>query len=160
MREIGFALLFGAPPFIEQGTFQRPDGLLFGNACVGNAVEVPHHELLLILGAQLAVLREVPAVMVLLQLERQALVVLVRHQVEDVLLQVGAGAADGVNFPLANHLGERQAEFGSAHGAGQRHEHLSAMVEVVLVSMGRLFKHRGVEMPVVVMDKFADVAHH
>ena len=108
---------------------------------------MPHHELLLILGAQLAIVRE-------------AHVVIVRHQVEDVLLQVGAGAADGVNLPLADHLGERQAEFGRAHGAGQRHEHLPAVVEVAPVSIGRVDERHGVEVPVMVMDEFADLAHY
>ena len=79
-----------------------------------------------------------------------------RHQVEDVLLQIGAGAADGVNLPLANHLGERHAEFGRAHGAGQRHEHLPAVAEVLLISNGRLHERPGVEVPVIAMDEFSD----
>ena len=29
-------------------------------------------------------------------------------------------------LPLADHLGERQAELGRAHGARERHEHLAA----------------------------------
>jgi len=34
--------------------------------------------------------------------------------------RTGAGAADAVNLVLADHLGERQAELGGAHGAGDR----------------------------------------
>ena len=83
----------------------------------------------------------------------------VRDQVEDVFLQVGTGAADGVNLALADHLGERQAQFGRAHGAGEGHEHLPALVEVAHVSIGRIDERHGVEMPVMVMDEFADLAH-
>ena len=51
---------------------------------------------------------------------RHALVVRVRHQVEDVLLEVGAGAADRVHLARADHLGERDAELRRAHRAGER----------------------------------------
>ena len=108
---------------------------------------MPGQQLLLVLGGQLAVVRD-------------AHVVIVGHQVEDVLLEVGAGAADGVHLVLADHLGERQAELGRAHGAGERHQHLAALVEVAHVGIGRVHERRGVEMPVVVMDEFADLAHH
>jgi hypothetical protein len=34
-----------------------------------------------------------------------------RHEIEDVFLKIGAGAADAVNLVLADHLGQRQAQF-------------------------------------------------
>ena len=101
---------------------------------------------LLVLGGQVAVVRH-------------ALVVVVRHEVEDVLLEIGAGAADGVDLVLADHLGEREAELGGAHGAGERHQHLAALLEVAPVGVGRVDERRGVEVPVMVMDEFADLAH-
>ncbi len=36
-----------------------------------------------------------------------ALIEVVRHQVEDIFFEIGAGAADGVDFILANHFGKR-----------------------------------------------------
>ena len=39
---------------------------------------------------------------------RNALVVIVRDEVENVLFQIRAGAADGVNFVLPDHLGKRK----------------------------------------------------
>ena len=107
---------------------------------------MPIEELFLIFGAELAIVRE-------------ALVVIVRDQVENVFFEVGAGPADRVNLLLADHLGERQTEFGRAHRAGQRHEHLPALVEVAPVSIGRVDERPGVEVPVMVTNEFADLAH-
>ena len=62
-------------------------------------------------------------------------------------------------LPCADHLGERQAELGRAHRAGQGDEHLAAVVEVRCVTLGRVDERRGVEVPVVVIDEVADLAH-
>jgi hypothetical protein len=56
---------------------------------------------------------------------RHALVVIVRDEIEDVLLEIRAGAADGVDLVLPDHFRQREAEFRRAHRAGQRHEHLA-----------------------------------
>jgi hypothetical protein len=61
---------------------------------------------------------------------RDALVEIVGDEVEDVLFEIRASADDAVDFSLANHFGKRNAEFGSAHGAGEGHEHDPAIVEV------------------------------
>ena len=61
---------------------------------------------------------------------RDALVVVVRDEIEDVFLEIGAGAADAVNLVLADHLGERKAELGGAHGAAEGDEHFAAGGEV------------------------------
>jgi hypothetical protein len=62
--------------------------------------------------------------------------VVVRDQIEDVLFQIGAGAADGVHLVAADHLGQRQTELGRAHGAGETDQHLTALVEVSAVALG------------------------
>ena len=90
---------------------------------------------------------------------RHALVVIVRHEVEDVLLEVGAGAADAVHLVLADHFGERKAELGGAHRAGEGDEHLAAVGEVIDVALGRVDQRGGVEMAVVVLDESRNRRH-
>ena len=82
-----------------------------------------------------------------------------RDEVEDVLLEIRARAADRVHLVAADHLGERQAELGRAHGARERDEHLPAAVEVLHVGIRRVDERRAVEMPVVVADEIRDCAH-
>ena len=55
---------------------------------------------------------------------RHALVMIVRDEIVNVLFQIRAGAANSVDFVLANHFGERKAQLGGAHGARERDEHL------------------------------------
>ena len=62
-------------------------------------------------------------------------VVVVGHQVVDVLLQVGAGAGDAVDLVLADHLGQRQAQLGGAHRACQRDQHFSTVVDELFVGL-------------------------
>jgi len=85
-----------------------------------------------------------------------AFVVVVRHQVENVFLQVRAGAADAVDFVLANHLRQRNAEFSRTHGAGDGHEHLAARIEQLFVIFGRVDQGRRIEMAIVQLDKRRD----
>ncbi len=87
-----------------------------------------------------------------------ALVVVVGDEVEDVLLEVGAGADDGVDLVLADHLGEGEAELGGGHGAGEGDEHLAAGLQVGLVALGGVDEGGGVEVAVVVGQKLRDRA--
>ena len=57
---------------------------------------------------------------------RDALVEIVRNQIENIFFEIRAGAADAMNFVLADHLGQREPEFGRAHRAREGHEHLAA----------------------------------
>ena len=114
---------------------------IFGNAGnVRHAVHVPIEQILLIGGGEMAVVRN-------------ALVIVVRDQVENILLQIRARADDGVDFVLTDHRRERDAEFGGGHRARQRHEHLAAGLEVGLIALGRIDQRRGVKMPVMLRDK-------
>ncbi len=83
----------------------------------------------------------------------------VRDEVEDVLLEIRARAADRMDLAAADHLGERQAELGRAHGARERHEHLPAGVEVPHIGIRRVDERRAVEMPIVMADEIRDCAH-
>ncbi len=84
---------------------------------------------------------------------RNALVEIVRHEVEDVFFEVGAGAADAVNLVLADHLGERQAELGGAHGAGDGDEHFAARSKVRDIAICCVNKGCGVEVAIVMLDE-------
>ena len=78
---------------------------------------------------------------------------IVRDEVEDVFLEVRAGAADAVNLARADHLRQRHAELGRAHRAGQRDEHRAAAIEMRDVAVGRVAQRRGVEVAVVMIDE-------
>jgi hypothetical protein len=110
---------------------------------VGDPVELPVEECLLVGRCQVAVVGDPD-------------VVVVGHQVEQVLLEVGAGAADGVHLALPDHLGQGQAELGGGHGAGQGDQHAPVIVEELLVGAGGVDQGGGVEVAVVVADELFD----
>jgi hypothetical protein len=58
-----------------------------------------------------------------------------------------------MNLVLANHFGERQAEFGGAHGAADGDEHLAARGEQGIVGFSGIDQGGGIEMAIVVLDK-------
>ncbi len=128
------------------GALDAADRLVLGDAGVGHAVQVLVEQLFFLLGRQVAVVRN-------------AHVVIVRDEVEDVFLEVGARAADRVHLAAADHLGERQAQLGGAHGARERDQHLAAAVQVLHVGIGRVDERRAVEMPIVMTDEIRDSAH-
>ena len=88
-------------------------GFFFGDARVGDAIQVMFEELDFLRWREVAVVRH-------------ALVVIVRDKIVNVFLEVRAGAADPMNFVLANHLGKRKAELGRAHRARERDKHFAA----------------------------------
>src|SRR5690606_26965309 len=67
-------------------------------------------------------------------------------EVEDVLLEVRAGARDGVDLVLADHLGQRDPELRGAHRAGHRNQHLAATVQVPAPRLGRVDEGGRVEV--------------
>lgn len=115
--EEAFALRVGVHPFFEDDIFDAAHGFHFGNAGVGDAVHVALQEGLFVGGSEVAVVRD-------------ALVEIVRHEVEDVFLEICPSANNAVDFSLANHFGERNAQFRCAHGASECHEHDTALIEV------------------------------
>ena len=80
----------------EHRRLDAPHRLVLGDARVGDAIEVPLEQALLVGRREVAVVRH-------------ALVVIVRDEVEDVLLEVGPGAADAGHLALPDHLGQRAA---------------------------------------------------
>ncbi len=134
----------GPLPQIEQHVLHAAHRLFFGDAGVGDPVEVTVEQRLFIGASEVAVVGD-------------ADVVVVRHQIEDVLLEVGAGAADAVDLSLADHFGQRQPDLGGGHGARQRQEHPAAVVDVLDIAPGGVDQSGGVEVAVVVGDEFEDV---
>jgi len=70
-----------------------------------------------------------------------------------VLLEIRAGADDGVHLVPADHLGERDAELGGRHGARHGDEHFAALLQVRLVGLGRVHERGGVEVAVMPGDE-------
>ena len=87
---------------------------------------------------------------------RHALVKIVCNEIEDVLFKVRAGAGDGVNFSLADHFGERKTQLCCTHGSAHGQEHLAAAVDKLDVAFCCVYQGCGVEMPVMMLDKFLD----
>jgi len=87
----------------------------------------------------------------------------VGNKIEDILLEVGAGAANGMDFVAADHFGQRDAHLGGAHGTGHGDQHASPGLEVAGIGGGGILERRRVEMPVVLVDELGNgtrcVAH-
>jgi predicted S18 family serine protease len=64
-----------------------------------------------------------------------------------------------LHLVAADHLGQRQAEFGSAHRPGERDEHLAVVLEVPDVAVGGIDQRRGVEVAIVVPHEAGDGLH-
>ena len=86
-----------------------------GNAGIGHAIHVLIEQLLLVFRRQIAPVRN-------------TLVEIVRNQIENVFLQICAGAANAMHLILTDHLGQRNTELRRAHRAGQRQKHLAALL--------------------------------
>ena len=141
------AALVGGDPAVADDALEAAHRFLFRNRGVGHPVQVPLEQTLLVVARELAV-------------ARQPLVVIVRDEVEEIFLEVGAGAGDRVHFVLADHLGQRHSELGGAHGAGDGHEHPAARVEVADVSVSRVLQRRRIEVAVVMVDKTGNRTRH
>ncbi len=143
VREIAFALFVGGGPDFEHGFFHAAHRFAFGDAGVRHAVHVAVEQRQFVLGGKIAV-------------ARHALVIIVRDEIKNILLQIRAGASNQMNLVLPDHFGEREAEFRRAHCAAERDHHFAAGVEVRDVAFGGVHERRGVEMAVMVLDEFGN----
>jgi len=130
----------GGEPLLQHDALDAPHRFLLGNAGVRDAVEMPIEQCLLVARREITVVRN-------------ALVVCVCDQVEEVFLEIGAGAADGVHFLLPDHFRERDAELGRAHRATQGDQHLPARVDMTAVRVRGVNERRGVEMAEMTIDE-------
>src|ERR1051325_3898174 len=88
VREFSIVVLRSGYPFIEHHSLDTPHRFLFWNTGVGNAIEVPFQQLLLLLGSQLPIIWN-------------AFVLAARDEIEKVFLQVCTGASNGMHFVTA-----------------------------------------------------------
>jgi hypothetical protein len=123
-----------APARAQNRPLDAADRLLFGNAGVGHPVQVAVQQGLLVIRRQVAVVGH-------------ALVVFVRDQVEDVLFQVGAGAADRADLLPggSSRPGTSQARRCSWRRPGSR-TWSPPRVQVLPVGLGRVDQRGGVEV--------------
>ena len=135
----------GRNPVVDHETLDPADGFLFGNAGVGHAIQMALQKLFFLSRTQLAVVWK-------------TLVFGARDQIEQVFFQIRTGAGDGMDFVLTNHLRQRNTELGRTHRAGKSDHHFPAAVKVRDVRIGGIFDHRGVEVPVMPINEFADRA--
>ena len=89
---------------------------------------------------------------------RNALVEVVRHEVKDVFFKIGSRTNDAVDFSLANHLGERNAQLGRAHRASECHEHDTALVQVPRIGLCGVSESGSVEVAIVEVDELRNWA--
>ena len=146
VREELLLRLVGALPLVEHGFLDAANRLVLGDASIRDAVQVLIEQLLFLLRRKMPVVRD-------------ADVVVVRDEVEDVFLEIGARAGDRVHLAAADHFRERQAKLGGAHGTRQRDEHLPAGVEMPHVGIRGVDESGAVEMPIVMADEIRDRTH-
>ena len=140
MREKTLSLGIGSHPFLENHILNTAHGFHFRNAGIRDAIHVAGEQLLLIGRSEVSIVRN-------------ALVKIMRHQIEDVLLQVRSRANDAMNFSLTNHLREGNSQLSRAHGPGKRHEHDSALIQMAGISLCGILECCGVEMAIVEIDE-------
>src|SRR5882724_431014 len=90
---------------------------------------------------------------------RQADILAARNEIKKILLQIRSGAGDGMDFVLANHFPQRDAQFRRAHRSRECDHHFSTSIEVSDVGIGSVFQDSGVKMPVVAINELANAAH-
>src|SRR5207253_11197225 len=103
------------------------------------------HQIFLRLGAQLPVIWN-------------SFVLATGNEVEEILLEVGAGAGDGVNLVLTDHFRDRYAKLGRDHRSGQCDHHFSAAIELSEVGVGGILEDSGVEVQNMLNDKTTEQA--
>ena len=95
-----------------------PNGRLFGNANIGDPVQLTLEEVHFVGGSKVLVVWDLD-------------VSITSDEVEDILLQVGAGAGDGGDVPGPDHVGQGTPDFGGTHRTGQGQKNTSTLSEVV-----------------------------
>ena len=143
VREEALAARVGALPFLHDGGFETAHGFLFGNARVRDTIQMPLEQFLFVGRGQIAIVRD-------------AFVEIVRDQVVEVFLEVGARARNRVHLALADHLGQREPQLRGAHGTRERDHHLAAAFEVAPVGVGRVDEGRRIEVTEMMANERAD----
>jgi len=82
-----------------------------------------------------------------------ALVMIVRHQIENIFFEIRSRRADAVHFSLANHFRERNSQLRRAHRSRHRQEHLSASRQMRDIRLRSVNHNRCIEVSELVLDE-------
>ena len=82
-----------------------------------------------------------------------AVVVVVSHEVHDVLFEVVCRAAYDADLVLTNHFGERKSDFGGTHCTSHCKHHFATCLNMFVVCLCSVNDNCRVEMTVVVCDE-------
>jgi hypothetical protein len=80
----------------------------------------------------------------------------VGHQVHHVFFQVGTGTADDIDFTLADHFGQGDAQFRRTHRAGQGHHHFAPFQKMRFIPFSRIYQRSCVKMSVMMFDELGN----
>jgi len=138
--EEALVALLGILPYFEDVVLYFAEGFFFGDAGVGDTVEAFFEEFVFLFGGEIAVVGHTA-------------VVGVGHQVHDVFFEVCACAGDNLHFVVADHFGQRDPQFGGAHGPCDGDKHFAAFEEVGFVALCGINEGGRVEMTVMVADE-------
>jgi hypothetical protein len=80
----------------------------------------------------------------------------VRHKVHNIFFEIGACATDDVHFTLPYHLGETDAQFSGAHGAGKAYQHFTAFQQMGFVTFCGINQCGCIKVPVMVLNELGN----
>jgi hypothetical protein len=141
--ETAVAPLGGALPHGNDVLFDGAEGLVLGDARVGDPPHAVVEDLRVVALVEVTVVGEVA-------------VVVVRDEAEERLLEVGARHGQAVDEARADGWGDRDAELSRGHRARDRPEHAAAALDVAPIGDRRLPRRARVEVPVVADQELQD----
>ena len=127
-------------PDFHEVVFETAECLFFRDTCIGHPVHVVVQKFFLLLRGEITVVRN-------------PVVVVVSHQVHDILFKVVCRARNDVNLVLTDHFRQGKSEFCRTHGACHGQHHLSTLVDVFVVSLCSIYESCGVEMTIMVCNE-------
>src|SRR5690625_1999687 len=140
VREKPLPCLVGLFPLGEYDILDPAHRFYFRNAGIRHPIHVTQKKLLFVSRCQIPIMRN-------------ALVKIVRHEVENILLEIRPRAADRMDFPLPDHFGQRKPQLRGTHRPAERHHHQSTIFKVNFVIVRRLDESRRVEVTEMMFDK-------
>ena len=143
MWEIALTGRFGIFPDLHDVVLDLPERFLFRNAGIRYAVQAFLQQFPLFLGRKVAPVRD-------------PLVVRVRHQVHDILFQVGTRAGDDVYLTCADDLRQGNTQFSGTHGTSEGDHHLATFSQVCLITFCCIHHRSRVEVTIVVHYKLGN----
>ena len=140
VREEPLAFLVRRGPMLEHDPLDAPHRLFFGNAGVGHAIHVPVEKRLLVGRRQIAIVRHALVMECATRLKTSSSRF---APVQQMAWTFFARIISAIEMP----------QFGRAHGAGDREEHLSSALQVPAVALGGVLECGGVEMQEMAIDE-------